>query len=280
MKEESDSNSLSNNYVTSILQDGNGTLWVGTYEGLNRFIDGNRTFIRYLHDPDNPNSISSNEITCIVETNTRDLWIGTYGGLNRFNPETGNFKVYTTRHGLPSNVISGITEDNHGNLWISTFLGIAVLNPKKESFKLYDKSDGLQGNQFNPRAFAKMPTGEIIFGGNNGLNIFNPDSIHDNLFLPAIYLTAIKILNKTVLVGNKSPLKKSLAETKSIILNYKQNALTFEFTALNFSSSTKCRYKFILENFDKSWIDNEDRRSANYTNLPSRKLHIQGSGFK
>jgi len=268
VKEESDSNSLSNNYVTSILQDGNGTLWVGTYEGLNRFIDGNRTFIRYLHDAVNPNSISSNEITCIVETTTRDLWIGTYGGLNRFNPETGNFKVYTTRQGLPSNVICGITEDNHGNLWISTYLGIAMLNPRKESFKLYDKSDGLQGNQFNPRAFAKMSSGEIILGGSNGLNIFHPDSIHDNLYLPAIYLTSLKILNKTVLVNDKSPLKKSLAETKSIILNYKQNALTFEFTALNFSSSTKCRYKYILENFDKSWIDNEDRRSANYTNLP------------
>ncbi len=268
VKEESDSNSLSNNYVTSILQDGNGTLWVGTYEGLNRFIDGNRTFIRYLHNAGNPNSISSNEITCIVETTARDLWIGTYGGLNRFNPETGSFKVYTTRQGLPSNVICGISEDKHGNLWISTYLGLAVLNQKNETFKLYDKSDGLQGNQFNPRAFARMSSGEMIFGGNNGLNIFHPDSIHDNLYVPPVYLTALKILNKTVSVGNKSPLKKSLAETKSIILNYKQNALTLEFTALNFSSSTKCRYKYMLENFDKSWIDNEDRRSANYTNLP------------
>ncbi len=275
VKEESDSNSLSNNYVTSILQDGNGTLWVGTYEGLNRFIDGNRTFIRYMHDAAKPNSISSNEITCIVETTNRDLWIGTYGGLNRFNPETGNFRVYTTSQGLPSNVICGITEDNHGNLWISTFFGIAVLNPKSETFKLYDKSDGLQGNQFNPRAFAKMTTGEVIFGGSNGLNIFHPDSIHDNLYLPHVYLTSLKIFNRTVRVGNKSPLKKSLAETKSIILNYKQNALTFEFTALNFSSSTKCRYKYILENFDKSWIDNEDRRSANYTNLPPGKYRFR-----
>ena len=198
----------------------------------------------------------------------RDLWIGTYGGLNRFNPETGNFKIYTTRNGLPSNVICGITEDNHGNLWISTYLGIAVLNPKKETIKLYDKSDGLQGNQFNPRAFAKMSTGEIIFGGINGLNIFYPDSIHDNPYLPAIYLTGLKILNKPVLIGDKSPLKKSLLETSSIILNYRQNALTFEFTALNFSSSTKCRYKYFLKGFDKTWIDNEDRRSANYTNLP------------
>jgi ligand-binding sensor domain-containing protein len=268
MKEETDSNSLSNNYVTDILQDGNGTIWVGTYEGLNRFIDGNRTFIRYLHDPAKPNSISSNEITCIVETNSRDLWIGTYGGLNRFNPETGNFKVYTTRNGLPSNVICGITEDNHGNLWISTYYGIAVLNPKKETIKLYDKSDGLQGNQFNPRAFAKMASGEIIFGGINGLNIFYPDSIHDNPYLPAIYLTGLKILNKPVLIGDKSPLQKSLLETSSVILNYRQNALTFEFAALNFSSSAKCRYKYFLKGFDKTWIDNEERRSASYTNLP------------
>ncbi|MBC8181906.1 response regulator [candidate division KSB1 bacterium] len=85
-----DSTSISGNYITSIIEDQFGRLWIGTYfNGLNCFDPATETCRRFLHDPDNVNSLSSNQISVICEDVTQDknqnttLWIGTNYGLNR-----------------------------------------------------------------------------------------------------------------------------------------------------------------------------------------------------
>ena len=50
-------------------------------------------------------------------------------GLNRFDPGTGEFRVFTTRNGLPNNVIYGVLCDAAGNLWASSNRGLTRLNP-------------------------------------------------------------------------------------------------------------------------------------------------------
>ena len=77
---------LSQNYVSSIIKDGKGFIWIGTFwGGLNRY-DG-YNFIVYMPNPEDTNSISSQEICTIYEDKNGVLWIGTWDGLNRFSPE-------------------------------------------------------------------------------------------------------------------------------------------------------------------------------------------------
>jgi ligand-binding sensor domain-containing protein len=60
--------SLSDNFVTSILEDKNGFLWIGTAEGgLNKLDKGTGRFIHFLHDPEISDSLSNNEVLSLLE---------------------------------------------------------------------------------------------------------------------------------------------------------------------------------------------------------------------
>jgi ligand-binding sensor domain-containing protein len=261
--------SISNNYVTDVLEDSRGRLWVGTWEGLNLYDETSNSFIRFMHRVNDSSSISSNSISCLFEDRKNNLWIGTYAGLNRWDEKTNTFQIYNEQNGLPNNVICGILEDKKGNLWLSSYLGLSRFNPTTGACRNYDQSDGLQGNQFNDRSCTGTTTGEMMFGGINGLTWFNPDSILEDSLVPNIEFTGFRLYNKPVLIGAKgSPLRQSIWEMESMDLKYNQSTFTFEFVALNYSASSKCRYKYMLENFDRSWIDNGNIRSASYTNVP------------
>ena len=76
-----------------------------------------------------------------------------------------------------------------GYLWLSTNYGLSRFDPRTGSTQNYDYNDGLQSNEFNSFAFAKTRSGEIIFAGIAGTNIFRPEEIQSNEYVPPIVLT-------------------------------------------------------------------------------------------
>lgn len=118
------------------------------------------------------------------------MWIGTTKGLCRYYRDSKKFKTYREKDGLANDFVYGIVEDDSGNLWLSTNNGLSKFDPQKETFKNYYTEDGLQGNEFNQNAFTKdFKTGRLLFGGPNGLNIFNPEDLKENDYLPPIVFT-------------------------------------------------------------------------------------------
>ena len=80
-KEIKNPNSLSHNFVKSLLVDRQGILWVGTTGGgLNRYNAQTEQFIHYGHDPENSTSLSHDDIQIIYEDAAGTMWIGTWGG--------------------------------------------------------------------------------------------------------------------------------------------------------------------------------------------------------
>src|ERR1700730_11709611 len=90
-------NSISNNYISDMLEDSSGIIWIATWGGgLNKFDERKNRFTSFKHDEKNSNSISSNLVTRLTKDSEGFLWIGTEdGGLNRFDPQTDQFKHYT-----------------------------------------------------------------------------------------------------------------------------------------------------------------------------------------
>ena len=258
--------------ISSINKDGNANLWVGTDDGLFRFNLKNQSWKIYRNDPSDSTSLSFNSIftLCLDPGNPgKYLWVGTDGGgLNRLDMETGKFKRYLVKNGLPNNVVYGILPDDDGNLWMSTNNGLSSLDPVNNKFRNFDVNDGLQSNEFNHDAFAKDKDGRMYFGGVNGLNYFYPKEVSTNPITPNVVITDMKINNKAIAgLSEFAALSKALYLNDSIRLSYDQNMISFEFAALDFSAPMKNQYQYKLENFNDDWIYSNNTNTATYTNL-------------
>lgn len=127
-------NGLSHNSATCFYQDKKGFIWIGTFNGLNKF-DG-YNFTIYRNNPSDKTSISDNSITAIYEDDKGFLWIGTEnGGLNKYNPEYDTFIHFKSDKNNPysisHNKIYCIIADKQNNLWIGTNNGLNRLTPEE-----------------------------------------------------------------------------------------------------------------------------------------------------
>lgn len=259
-------NSITAGTISDMAEDHLGNLWIATTAGLDMMDRKTNTFTHYKTGIDS-SSISSNGILSLLFDKKKRLWIGTDAGLNLFDYDSKTFKVYKEGDGLPNEVVIGILEDSENNLWLSTNKGLTRFNPDSMTFKVYDDSYGLQDNQFGKWSYAALSSGELAFGGANGFNVFDPRKIKDNPNKPAVILTDFKLFNKSVPIGENEILHQSIMYTTEMSLSYAQNFFTFEFTALNYRQTEKNQYKYILEGFDREWVDAGTERKAAYTNI-------------
>lgn len=280
--------SLSHDDVWVIYQDSEDRIWIGTNGGgLNLFDEQNGgIFYRFSHDPKNKNGISSNSIYSIAESknniaannNTTILWVGTNEGLNkliinndkdRLKKSYSDIKItcYTIEDGLADNSIKSIVEDENGNLWLGTSSGISFFDLQNNTFINYSSADGIIGNDFNLLSSLRLSNNLIFMGSTSGLNYFSPDKIVQSKYKPPIVFTDFQIFNKSVNIETNAALTKNIFNTDEITLSHTENVFSFEFSALDYNSTSSIRYLYQMEGFDKEWIDGGSRRFVTYTNL-------------
>ena len=244
--------------------------WVGTYgNGLYYVDNSNMTIKNYTSNSNAGLYISDNTVWSILRDTSGDLWIGTdNGGLNKYDAESDNFKYLSQKDGIPSLTVSSIVEDSIGNLWLGTYKGISKFSPKKRQFLNYDIHDGIGSNEFWVWAYLKDSSGNIYFGGNNGLCVFHPDNIINNPKPPEIVISDLTVFNESVDMLPNITLKKTIPYLNNIQLNYHQNFIAFEFSALDFTAPLKNRYAYKMEGVDPDWVYTDaNRRYASYTQL-------------
>ncbi|MBL6446711.1 hypothetical protein JMN32_10335 [Fulvivirga sp. 29W222] len=255
-----------NNYIRTIYEDSRQTIWVGTIDELTWFNPDTGEITRFGEHLNNGTELVGGLVGCITEDRKGRVWVGTTEGLHLII-DNEFIKKYTTEQGLSNNVINGILEDDNGNLWLSTNDGIVRFNPENNSFKQYDTSDGLLSNNFKSNSCFKNQEGWLFFGG-TGVNVFHPDSLKDNPHTPPVYITDLKLFNRTVSIGDDTKiLKHSITETREISLPHKYNFFSINYVGLNYTSTNKNKYAYKLEGFDRDWNYVEDQRTATFTNL-------------
>ncbi len=271
-------NEMNDLSVFALFIDSKKNFFVGTAAGgVNVFNPEERTFLHLVNDPKNKSSLSNNRVISFIETKSGAIWVGTAQGLNKMTVDedkTGvakyTFRQYLASDGLPNEVIYGILEDDLGYLWVSTNNGIAKIDVSEEDIKVqnFTVDDGLQNSEFNQNAL-KDSRGLMYFGGINGYNVFDPLTIKLNGHRPPVRLTHLKILDKEVLPSPQpgAILQKSITETKKIILPWKANVFSLEFSALDLTTPEKNQYAYKMDGFDKDWIYSGTRRYVTYTNL-------------
>ncbi|MBK6995699.1 MAG: hypothetical protein IPH31_12500 [Lewinellaceae bacterium] len=248
-----------------------GTLWIGTQAGLlEAKPDGKDGFYYTLHTVET-GKLRHNAVSSLLldPQNPQVLWIATKGGgLARLDLSTRQFSHFYSRDGLPNDVLYGILPDTQGNLWMSSNKGIIRYTPATGAIRNFTEADGLQSDEFNTWAYAPGPNGTLMFGGINGLNIFSPESFGDNPHLPAVFLTGLSINNKPVGVGDSTGvLSQAIEFLGNIRLSFEQRSITLSFAALEFTTTAKNRFRWILEGAETSWHPETREGSATYLNL-------------
>ncbi|MEO6731152.1 MAG: two-component regulator propeller domain-containing protein [Ferruginibacter sp.] len=245
--------------IQCMAEDKAGNLWGGNYNALIKI------------DPFTKKHQSYNmgyTIRAIHEDKAGNLWVGTQGGgLLLFDRSTGNYKRYHEANGLRGNTILRILEDKNGGLWMSSFIGLVHMDAKDHKFRYYSQSDGLQSNQFNFNAATICSSGEFLFGGLRGFNIFYPDSIHTQSARPPVFLSGFRIGGHPLDFSSSFISKRTMENIDHITVPYDSATLSFDFVALEYSFPDKIQYAYFLEGWDKQWNYPGQVRTANYNHI-------------
>jgi len=266
------SSSLSNNIVYSIIRDDATHLWIGTRGGgLNRFNCLTEKFQNYRYASTGTDFISSDDILCLYKDSRGTLWAGTSMGLNkllRFEKGRPVFARFTENEGISNNTIHGILEDKEHNLWLSTNKGLTELIRDQSSYRIvsYFKKDGLQNNEFSDGAFYESPnTHQFYFGGISGFNLFNPLEISHSNYMPTLRLDAFFVDNIEKNLSDYSEIKRN---REVLTLSYKNKSFSFKFIPLDYLFGTKCEISYMLEGYQKEWIQLGTSNTIVFSNLP------------
>ncbi len=264
--QESDTNSLISNRVWCIYEDAENNIWLGTFNGLDRWNKTTGTFSHYAIKADQNSNPTEIAINTILEDSSENLWLGTNGnGLARLNKTTGKINWL----GGPK-VVYGLIPENNNQLWLSSDAeGLFRFNSKTGTYKNYTSLNGFQDEVYERKAYGKLPSGKLVFGGTHGVDIFHPDSITDNDYNPPVVITDFKLFNISA-TGNRIDKRFTsyISELKHIKLSHKENIFTIEFACLDYLAPEKRVYAYKLEGFNQNWVYTDAKNNnATYTNL-------------
>ncbi len=225
------------NWIVTILPEENGDVWIGTQNGLCKFIALDQEFRTYTLPDGNPDEVKQEVNTYIAslwKDSDQQLWASTYEGINRYDQRSDSFTYFP----YDQQVLYFCPSDND-TLWLGTTAGLAWFDPLSQSilegrYSLsYDKAilapveddrgnlwygtggEGLQMlnrrtgqvSSYNKKgglvgnhlwASCKAFDGTLYFGGTEGLVLFHPDSINRAENVPRVAITDFRLFNKSV----------------------------------------------------------------------------------
>ena len=177
--------SLSDRWITSVLEDADGYLWIGTRQGgLNRFDPRLEKFTHFTHDTTDPASVSDNHINMLFIDSEGNLWIGTQRGLDRLDKAQNTFKHYLTSLPQPGKIgevsITAMHEDRRGQFWVGTGGdGLVRFDPQGKQTTFFqsnpENTTTISSDYIN--AIAEDERTYIIWvGTRSGLNRLDPNT--------------------------------------------------------------------------------------------------------
>ena len=292
--------------ITSLFEDPQNNLWIGTTTGLFVYrimsatlesipeVSGpvagitqtadsriwtvirNKGIYRIEQDKGIESYPFDKDFVCIDATSDGNLWMGTTEGeVLLFDPrQKEKLKDYSFSCGMKGDIINNITVDVYNHVWITTNQMIKEFNPSNGAYRSYSTRDK---NFLLTRLLSKAVyydrKGEIYFGGISGIVSISPtqqlESIPEQV---TTHISDIKIMGKSIW---DDQLKQDPINTPIRLSPNDQN-LEIEFSSLDFHNLDQIRYAYRMVGIDNDWIYLNDRKnSAFYNRLDKGKYTFQ-----
>ena len=247
---ESDQASISYHQISAIFRDSKERLWIGTYGGgLNLFNEKSRSFTVFKNIESKNDSLPHNSVIAIVEDHQGNIWVGTEGGgiAKLVDDSNGKFIVLSEENGLKNNNIASLVFDNANQLWVSHNDGLSRYNPVTNILLNFSAADGLQSNVFNTNSAKKLSDGRLVFGGGQGINIFDPKEI--KVILPP----STPVIQEVILVQGTNE-EQRIELQSSNHFSYDVNYIKFNFSPKHFATSSKPKFRYRIAELSERWI--------------------------
>jgi signal transduction histidine kinase/ligand-binding sensor domain-containing protein len=187
---------LSDVLMNCILQDKQGFLWIGTWNGLNRY-DGYK-FKVYKSVTEDSTTISSDGVKLMAEDHNGRIWIICVNGLNIYDKVKDNFVRVCANNPVNGNYFTSIIVDSKGILWVGTYAeGLWMLDvnnsndyskikPNFKKFKVSDNRESISSNYVRG-IFEDNLSNIWVNASNKTIDLFNMQGFeHFNINIPGI----------------------------------------------------------------------------------------------
>jgi len=155
---------LSDNIVNCFLKDSRGILWIGTYNGFNRF-DGSNFYVYKKRK--GPNSMLNEVVHSLCEDKKGNIWASTDNGVFCYQPGNDVFNNYPIRSMGTGNNFYNIVCDKNGNIWAagdwSVFRFDSESKTFEETIKLTADKDSLGFYKIRKNGLLTDPSGNGIW---------------------------------------------------------------------------------------------------------------------
>lgn len=262
------SNPLKGYETTYLFESSDGTKWIGTTSGV-LTIDRNEEVEKHVFSENDYYGLSSNYIYSINEDSEQRVWIGTDAGVNVYDPHAPDeeFSYYDTKDGLADNNVCAIEEDRNGNMWFTTFNGLSYFDISLQSFRNFGKADGFSQTEFNTFACLKDAAGDLILGGRNGVNYFNPNELLERNLDAPILLSELSYYDK--IEGAIIEHVHNLQEIREIELPASNRYFQCKFALADYAYPDLNQYQYMLEGLDREWNWLGAQNEIRLNNLPA-----------
>ena len=167
--------------------------------------------------------------------------------------------------------ICSLEKDAEGYIWISTTNALYRVHPVNKTAMMFDRQDGILNDRFVLSSAYRLRDGRMLFGNNNSFIAFDPRVAGALAAPPSIHITSLQ-------VGQQELPVDSVLKLNRLELTAKNNAITVEFSALDYNAMYPVQYK--MEGIDNDWRFADADNKITYPVLPPSRYKLLLRAYK
>ena len=274
--------------VRTIAKDADGNIWAGTTDGiLIMSLKDRKVSIEQLQNSKEfPEKIlASNDIVYLKRGGKGNMWVGTNGGgLAHTNGKDSEgmwiFESFGSQNGLPSEEIKSIAFDQKNDVWFATSHALCFYNQEKKIFTTFSNLDGVDETMCSEGAAITLPNGHVLFGTLNGYYTVDQSRLlTKNTTTMKLRITDFFLNDELVSPSRNDYYDYYVPESKSVVLPKHNMSFAFRFAAMNYQLQHRIHYQYMLEGYDRDWVNADKTRKASYNNVPTGTYHFKVKCF-